>query len=76
MYQRFTDAKLISYLLQCHSAIFFDKNLNICHKGDMQGLEKLFCNLWKMWQSYSSSKSRNFITDLCSSSLESMVALP
>ena len=42
----------------------------------MQALEKkLFCNLWKTWQGFSPSKSRNFITDLCSSSLEPMVAL-
>ena len=41
----------------------------------MQALENLFCNLWKMWQGFSPSKSRNFITDLCSSSFESMVAL-
>ena len=42
---------------------------------DMQASEKLSCSLWKMWQGFSPSKSKNWITDLCSSSIESMVAI-
>ena len=41
----------------------------------MQTLEKLFCNLWKNVARISTSKSKNFILDLCSSSLKSTVAL-
>ena len=41
---------------------------------DMQALEKNFQLPLKNMQGFSTSKSRNFITDLCSSSLASMVA--
>ena len=39
MCRRFTDAKLISYLLQCLFAIFVDKTLNIVTtSADLTGL--------------------------------------
>ena len=45
MCRRFTDAKPVSYLLQCHSAIFVDKNktLNICHNCSCHSSACLRC---------------------------------
>ena len=48
---------------------------NNCHLKDVQALEKLFFVIEKMWQGFSTSKSRSFVTDFCSSSLEFMIAL-
>ena len=104
MCQCFTDAKLISQVLQSHSAIFVDKKpqhlpplwRSLPQRPRLVHACPALLNLWnpaiKGWLGYadfreknsatfenvarfSPSKTRNFISDICSSSFESMVAL-